>query len=257
MKFIKWFNEISIDDTALVGGKTASLGQMITQLGDRLKIPFGFAITAAAYWRFIEFNKLHDQMKIILNTGDITDFQQLKQAGLQLRRLFTTAHMPEDIQQEIYAAYNQLSDYYKQHNLDVAVRSSATAEDLPGASFAGQQESFLHIQGTQELLEACKKCFASLFTDRAIIYRTTKGFDHFKVALSIAVQKMVRSDLAAAGVGFSLDTETGFKDLIMINASYGLGEAVVQGAINPDEFHVFKTTLKKCYKPIIKKSVGQ
>ncbi len=256
MKFIKWFDEIRINDTALVGGKTASLGQMTTQLSDRIKIPFGFAITSAAYWRYIEFNKLHDHIKTILNAVDITDFQQLKNAGLQLRRLFTTGSMPNELAEEIIAAYNQLSLHYKQNNVDVAVRSSATAEDLPGASFAGQQESFLHIQGTKELLEACKKCFASLFTDRAIIYRTTKGFDHFKVALSIAVQKMVRSDLAAAGVGFSLDTESGFKDLIMINGSYGLGEAVVQGAINPDEFHVFKTTLKKGYKPIIKKMLG-
>lgn len=257
MKFIKQFNQLGIQDTSLVGGKTASLGQMIVNLTKKgVHIPDGFAITAKAYWHYIEYNELLDSIKKIVEEIDVNDLQKLKQRASDIRQLFINAHMPPDLAQEIIEAYNNLSAEYNQKNVDVAVRSSATAEDLPGASFAGQQESYLHIQGEEQLLKACKKCFASLFTDRAIIYRTTKGFDHFKIALSIAIQKMVRSDLASAGVAFSLDTETGFKDLIMIDAAYGLGEAVVQGIVNPDEFHVFKTTLKEGFQPIIQKIVG-
>lgn len=164
--------------------------------------------------------------------------------------------MPDDLEQEIITAYKELSKKYKQNTCDVAVRSSATAEDLPTASFAGQQETFLNIHGSQELITACKKCFASLFTDRAIIYRREKGFDHFKVALSIGIQKMVRSDKASSGVAFSLDTETGFKDVIVIDSSYGLGEAIVQGLVTPDEFILHKPTLQQGFKSIIQKKLG-
>ncbi len=257
MEFIKKFEQLGIDDVALVGGKTASLGQMIQHLSQKgIKIPKGFAITAKAYWHYIEYNSLLDPIRKKIEILNAQDFDSLKKIAFEIRQLIINAEMPDTLAKEIISAYHQLSQEYKQEAADVAVRSSATAEDLPGASFAGQQETFLNIQGDEQLLEACKKCLASLFTERAIVYRIAKGFDHFKVALSIGVQKMVRSDLASAGVAFSLDTETGFKDLIMIEGAYGLGEAVVQGAINPDEFHVFKTTLKEDYKPIIKKIVG-
>lgn len=257
MEFIKQFKELGMQDASLVGGKTASLGQMIVNLSPKgVRIPDGFAITAKAYWHYLEYNQLLDTIKNIIDDLDVTDLQKLKQGAAEIRQLFLNAHMPPDLAQEISEAYKALSLHYKQQDVDVAVRSSATSEDMPGASFAGQQESFLNIQGEERLLKACKKCFASLFTERAIIYRVTKGFDHFKIALSMCVQKMVRSDLASSGVAFSLDTDTGFKDLIMIDGSYGLGEAVVQGIVNPDEFHVFKTTLKLGYTPIIQKIVG-
>lgn len=257
MKFIKQFNQLGIKDVSLVGGKSASLGQMITHLSNKgVRVPDGFAITAQAYWYFIEYNQLLETVKKLIEDLDINNLQKLSQGAAAIRQLFINASMPPDLAQEITEGYKQLSLMYNQLESDVAVRSSATVEDLPGASFAGQQETFLHIQGNEALLKACKQCFASLFTDRAIMYRVNKGFDHFKVALSIAIQKMVRSDMGVSGVAFSLDTETGFKDLIMIDASYGLGEAVVQGIVNPDEFHVFKPTLKQGFTPIIQKILG-
>lgn len=258
MKYIKWFDELSMKDVPLVGGKNASLGQMITQLSQKgIRVPEGFAVTAQAYWYFVKENNILAKMQQIMNKlTDQNDLSKLKEVGSEVRALIIGSVMPDDLAKEIDQAYKDLCKKYKQENVDVAVRSSATAEDLPGASFAGQQDTFLNIRGISELLEACKKSMASLFTDRAIIYRIEKGFDHFKVALSIGVQKMVRSDLASAGVAFTLDTESGFKDMVTINASWGLGEFVVKGNVNPDEFRVFKTTLQQGYNPIIKKLLG-
>ncbi len=257
MEYIKSLHQVGIHDSPLVGGKTASLGQMIQYLTQKgVKIPDGFAITARAYRHYLDYNSLAPLIKKIVNSIDLNDLSSLTKKAKEVRELICKAEMPSDLFDEIAQSYQELSKEYHTDEVDVAVRSSATAEDLPGASFAGQQESFLHIQGQKQLIEACKKCFASLFTDRAIMYRSTKGFDHLDIALSIVVQKMVRSDLAVSGVAFSLDTETGFKDLIMIDASYGLGEAVVQGIVNPDEYRVFKTTLKEGFNPIIKKVIG-
>jgi pyruvate, water dikinase len=259
MKYIKRFKELSINDVALVGGKNASLGEMISQLSAKgIRIPDGFAITAEAYWYFINHNHLLDRLKkIMAQLTDINDLQTLHKVGSQMRSLIANGKMPKDLGHEIISAYKALSKEYNQDHIAVAVRSSATAEDLPGASFAGQHDTFLNVEGDDDLLEACKKCMASLFTDRAIIYRDDKGFDHFKVALSVGVQKMIRSDLASAGVMFTLDTETGFRDIVVINASFGLGEAVVQGLVNPDEFRIYKPKLEEGFRPIIKKLLGK
>ncbi len=256
--FIKKFEELTINDVGLVGGKNASLGQMISQLESKgVIVPTGFAITSDAYWYYLEHNNLIDEMKnIMAQLKDPQDIATLQKVGKQMRSLIDSANMPDDLAAQIIDAYNQLSKKYDQPNCDVAVRSSATAEDLPTASFAGQQETFLNVRGPEQLIESCKKCIASLFTDRAIIYRIEQGFDHFKVALSVGVQKMIRSDLASSGVAFSLDTESGFKDVIMIESSYGLGESIVQGLVIPDEFLVHKQTLEQGFKPIIKKKLG-
>ena len=258
MQYIKRFNELTIDDVALVGGKNASLGQMISQLAaQEIRVPDGFAVTAEAFWYFIEHNKLRDQLKkTMAQLTDPSDLKMLRKVGSHMRSLLEQGEMPEDLAQEIITAYKELSKKYKQENVDVAVRSSATAEDLPEASFAGQHDTFLNVHGDDELLAACKKSMASLFTDRAIIYRQEKGFDHFKVALSVGVQKMVRADLGSAGVMFTLDTETGFRDIVMIDSAFGLGEAVVKGLVNPDEFRVYKPKLQEGYRPIIKKLLG-
>lgn len=258
MKYIKRFDELELKDIALVGGKNASLGQMIRDLSSQgIAVPMGFAITADAYFYFLAFNHLLDSLRSIRNSIRLTDQSSLQTGALQLRESIIAGAFPADLQSEIERAYDELSSYYNQKECDVAVRSSATAEDLPGASFAGQQETYLHITGKESLLRAVKKCFASLFTERALVYRAEKGFDDFQIRLSVGVQKMIRSDRACSGVAFSLDTESGFKDVVMINAAYGLGEAIVQGHVTPDEFVVFKTTLNKNYQPIIKKSVGQ
>lgn len=259
MHYIRWFDEITIDDVALVGGKNASLGQMIVQLSDKgVNIPYGFAITAAAYWHFLEANNLVNPLKrVISELTDVTDVVKLKRVGHEARKLILSSSMPTDLVREIGQAYAQLSHRYQQKNSDVAVRSSATAEDLPTASFAGQQETYLNIRGEQALRTAVKKGMASLFTDRAIVYRVQQGFDHFKVGISIGVQKMVRSDLACSGVAFTIDPETGFDQVLCINASYGLGEMVVKGEVTPDEFFVHKPTLREGYKPVLKKRLGK
>jgi len=253
---ILWFEEINIDDVPRVGGKNASLGEMVRGLGARgVKVPNGFAITADAYRRFLQKAGLDQIIRETLEGLDTRDLENLRRRGLKIRQAIVSANLPKELEQAIADAYDRLND--QTHGpLDVAVRSSATAEDLPDASFAGQQETYLNVQGHRALLEACKRCFASLFTDRAISYRTDKGFDHFRVALSIGVQRMVRSDLAASGVMFSIDTETGFPDTVLINASYGLGENVVQGPVNPDEYYVFKPTLKAGFRPILEKMLG-
>ncbi len=258
MKFIKQFSEITISDVGLVGGKTASLGYMYSRLSSHgVKVPNGFAITADAYWHFVNANGLMPHIeKMMDDIHDFADLDKIHKVGHLIRNLFHIAPMPADLAEEIYAAYHGLAKEYQQKNIHVAVRSSATAEDLPSASFAGQQESYLNISGKDELIDACKKCFASLFTDRAMVYRNDKGFDYKKIALSIAVQKMVRSDKASSGVAFSLDTESGFKDVVVINASYGLGQAIVQGLVVPDEYIVFKPTLRDDLKPIISKKRG-
>ncbi len=255
-KQILWFDSIQLSDLAQVGGKNASLGEMRKELISKgVSIPDGFAITAYAYRHLLAQSGIAGKITELLSDLDTHDIKNLSDRGKKIRTLIYEAKMPDDLRKEIAQAYKKLCAEYGP-NTDVAVRSSATAEDLPNASFAGQQETYLNIRGEDVLIDACKKCFASLFTDRAISYRVDKGFDHMSVALSIGVQKMVRSDLAASGVIFSIDTETGFKDAILITGAYGLGETVVQGTVNPDEFYVFKPTLKKGFRPIIQKKLG-
>ncbi len=258
MNYIKRFNEIGIDDITTVGGKNASLGEMVQHLGSKgVLIPSGFAITAAAYDAHIKKNNLGEAIKKLLAPVKVDgDVDQLARAGEAIRDLIANAPLPEDLVSEITMAYRDMEKQYGQ-NCDVAVRSSATAEDLPEASFAGQQETFLHVRGIPALLEKTRKAYASLFTNRAISYRMHHNFDHCAVSLSIGVQKMVRSDEASSGVMFTLDTESGFSDVIFINAAYGLGEMVVQGSVNPDEFYIHKPTLKAGYKPILKKRCGE
>jgi pyruvate,water dikinase len=254
--FIKWFADITIDDVPLVGGKNASLGEMYRELTPQgVQVPNGFAVTAEAYRHLLRQAGLEEKIRELLKGLDTRDVEDLRRRGSLIRNLVLGASVPLDLEKEIIAAYDALKGR-QLHPVDVAVRSSATAEDLPDASFAGQQETYLNVQGHLELVNACLRCFASLFTDRAISYRVDKGFDHFKVALSIGVQKMVRSDLASSGVMFTLDTETGFRDAVLINAAYGLGENVVQGSVNPDEYCVFKPTLKTGHRPILQKIVG-
>lgn len=256
-RYIKWFNELCIDDVPLVGGKNASLGEMYRELSSSgIRIPNGFAVTAEAYRYLIESSGIRGEMEQIVKGIDKGDLDSLAARANKLRELIYQAPLPEDLAKEICAAYQKLCEEYGE-STDVAIRSSATAEDLPTASFAGQQESYLNIRGCAQLLDACRRCFASLFTDRAISYRIDQGFDHFRVALSIGVMKMVRSDLAASGVMFTIDTETGFRDLVLINGAYGLGENVVQGAVNPDEFYVFKPTLREGFRPIVSKKLGE
>jgi pyruvate,water dikinase len=248
---------VGLSDIALVGGKCASLGEMLrnlTKLG--IDIPGGFVITTDAYRQFLEQSGLEEFIKKELGLIDFNNVESLRRSGSKIRQAISNARFPHELSHEIIAAYETLSQTYGQPATDVAVRSSATAEDLPDASFAGQQETYLNVRGPAALIDATRNCFASLFTDRAISYRQTFNFDIFNVGLSVCVQKMVRSDLASSGVAFSLDTETGFRDLVVINGSYGLGELVVQGAVSPDEFLVFKPTLKKGCAAIIEKKLG-
>lgn len=245
MKYIKFFNEIKYRDVPIVGGKNASLGEMYSKLSRKgIRVPNGFATTAESYRYFLRENKIEDKIRQILrglNTHNVVD---LAKRGALVRQTILNAKIPLDLQNQIKGAYRKLTSNHGVAHLDVAVRSSATAEDLPDASFAGQQETFLNIRGEQHLLTAVKKCIASLFTNRAISYRYDKGFSHFDVALSVGVQKMVRSDKASSGVMFTIDTESGFKNAVLINSIYGLGENIVQGKVNPDEFYVFKPTMK-------------
>ncbi|MEG4069968.1 phosphoenolpyruvate synthase [Microcoleus sp. Pol11C2] len=250
------FDEVGIADIPLVGGKNASLGEMIQQLtAQGVRVPNGFATTAHAYRYFIQSAGLEAKLREIFADLDVEDLQNLRQKGKQARALILDTPFPRELQAAIADAYEKLCDRYGD-STDVAVRSSATAEDLPDASFAGQQETYLNVQACAGVLECCHKCFASIFTDRAISYRQQRGFDHFEVALSVGVQKMVRSDLASSGVMFSIDTETGFKNAVLVTAAYGLGENVVQGTVNPDEYFVFKPTLKQGFRPILDKRLG-
>lgn len=253
---ILWFEEIGYEDVPLVGGKNASLGEMYSKLTPKgINVPYGFAVTAEAYRYFIQENHLDEEIKKILKGLDTHNIADLQKRGKKIRNLLLHAKMPERLAEEIAKGYERLVEKYGK-DPDVAVRSSATAEDLPDASFAGQQETFLNVRGKAQVIEYVQKCFASLFTDRAISYRQDKGFDHFSVYLSVAVQKMVRSDKASSGVMFTLDTESGFRDVVYITGAWGLGEYVVQGKVNPDEFYVFKPTLKRGYKPILSKKLG-
>jgi pyruvate,water dikinase len=255
-KFILWFDEISIGDVPLVGGKSASLGEMYQKVTSQgVNIPGGFAITAYAYRYLIKEANIEEAIKDALAGLDTHDMKNLQERGKNVRSIIRNSEFPPALTEAILDAYRKMEEHYGK-GVDVAVRSSATAEDLPDASFAGQQETFLNIRGEEVLIDACKRCFASLFTNRAISYRHDKGFGQFDVYLSIAVQKMVRSDKASAGVIFSIDTETGFKDVVFITASYGLGENVVKGAVNPDEYYVFKPTLLDGKRPIVEKRLG-
>lgn len=274
---VLWFDQVGIADVGLVGGKNASLGEMIQQLMPKgVNVPTGFAVTAYAFRYFLEQAGLEQRLRQLLADLDVNDIDNLRERGRLARTLILDTPFPPQLEAEIVEAYVQLSERYgvslercdqlqgaaredcrsNHRGVDVAVRSSATAEDLPDASFAGQQESYLNVHGIHGVLTACHMCFASLFTDRAISYRTLKQFDHFEVALSVGVQKMVRSDLATSGVMFSIDTESGFKNAALITAAYGLGENVVQGVVNPDEYVVFKPTLKQGFRPILDKRLG-
>jgi pyruvate,water dikinase len=244
-------------DVGRVGGKNASLGEMIRTLsGKGVRVPGGFATTADAYWRFLEANALPARMAALLADLD-AGRASLQETGAAIRSAMLRSDLPDDLAAAIGDAYRQLGGPARPGDLDVAVRSSATAEDLPEASFAGQQETFLNIRGESALVDACRRCFASLFTDRAIAYRQAHGFDHMKVALSVGVQRMVRSDVGGSGVMFSIETETGFDRIVLINAAWGLGENVVQGAVDPDEYHVYKPLLADpALTPIVEKQLG-
>ena len=255
-ELILWFDELGIEDVPFVGGKNASLGEMYRNLTKKgVRIPNGFAVTAKAYRFLLDDAGIKESIKKILSDLNTSSMRNLSERGKKVRELILNSEFPQELKSAISVAYQKLCRE-SGHNVDVAVRSSATAEDLPDASFAGQQETYLNIRGEHSLLDACRKCFASLFTNRAISYRVDKGFDHFKIALSIGVQKMVRSDLASSGVMFTIDTETGFKNAVLVTGSWGLGENIVQGAVNPDQFYIFKPTLKKGHKSIISKKLG-
>jgi len=254
--FIKFFNELSITDVPIVGGKNASLGEMYRNLSSKgVKVPNGFATTSEAYNFFMEKGGLKKELEKILQGLNTKNVKDLAKRGDLARKTILKAKLPDEFKKEITKAYQELSQSYKTKNLHVAVRSSATAEDLPDASFAGQQETFLNISGEKQLLEAVKKCIASLFTNRAISYRVDKKFDHFKIALSVGVQKMIRSDLASSGIMFTIDTETGFKNTVLIHSIFGLGENIVQGKVTPDEFLVFKPTKKIIFRSLASKKI--
>jgi len=258
MNFIIWFKDLSIKDVPKVGGKNASLGEMYQKLDKKgVRIPNGFATTANAYWRFMKKGGLGKKIENILKGLDVQNVRDLSQRGQKIRNLILKTPLDKNFKEAIVSAYKKLSQGYKSKAVDVAVRSSATAEDMPSASFAGQMETYLNIRGADNLLKAVHKCMASLFTNRAIVYRQTKGFKHMDVALSVGIQKMIRSDLACSGVMFSCDTESGFADITVINSSWGLGENIVQGKVSPDEFMVFEPLLDKGYKPIVNKRLGR
>jgi len=256
-RYVRWFETLNNRDVPIVGGKNASLGEMISSMkSEGIRIPDGFATTSEAYWKYVEANNLKSEIESRLKLMD-QGKKTLDETGKEIRRLFLKSDFPEEIAVDIREAYRELGQRYNKDEVDVAVRSSATAEDLPSASFAGQQETFLNVSGEADLLDACRHCYASLFTDRAISYRADKGFAHMDVALSIGIQKMVRSDLSGSGVMFSIDTETGFPDAIIINAAWGLGENVVQGSVIPDEYTVFKPLLSdRRLVPIIARNLG-
>ena len=258
MKYIKFFNELNNKDVSIVGGKNASIGEMFQELIEvGIKVPNGFAITSEAYWYLLDSGGIRQKVEDLLKNVDVSEIDVLKARSKKIRELIFTTPLPKDLKDEILEAYKILSKEYNMKEADVAVRSSATAEDLPDASFAGQQDTFLNVKGTQNLIHYVKSCMASLFNERAVSYRASRGFDHFKIALSVGVQKMVRSDIGSSGVMFSIDTETGFQDAVFITSSWGLGENVVGGTVNPDEFYVFKPTLKQGKRPIIKKELGK
>jgi pyruvate, water dikinase len=257
-EFVVPFRELRLSDIPRVGGKNASLGELLRYLVPLgVRVPDGFAVTAQAYARHLKEADLAKQIYPALARLDVRDVRALALEGERIRRLIRSAPLPESVANDVRAAYKQLSAAHEEDETDVAVRSSATAEDLPSASFAGQQETYLNVRGEARLLDAVRSCMASLFTDRAIAYRSERGFAHEAVLLSVGVQKMVRSDLASAGVIFTLDTETGFRDVVLITGAYGLGETVVQGRVNPDEFWVHKPTLAEGFRPIVRRERGE
>jgi pyruvate,water dikinase len=254
--YIRFFEEFGIDDVPLVGGKNASLGEMFQKLSEQgVRVPHGFATTAEAYHHMLDRAGAWDPLHAELDDLDPADVTALARKGKRAREIVYGAGLPDDLAAEIVDAYRMLQNEYGE-DVSLAVRSSATAEDLPTASFAGQQETYLNIKGRESLLDACRRCFASLFTDRAIHYRIDQGFDHFKIALSIGVMKMVRSDLASSGVMFSIDTESGFNDVVFVTGAYGLGENVVQGAVDPDEFYVHKPTYQVGHRAVLRRLLG-
>ncbi len=256
-KHILWFEEISMDNVSQVGGKNASLGELIRALEPKgVKIPHGFAVTAAAYYYYLQKTGLDVFIETTLKGLNTKNLKELSRCGKLVRDKMRTTPVPADLAKEIKEAYAKMEKEYGK-DTDVAVRSSATAEDLPGASFAGEQETYLNIRGGDDVVRAAIWTIASLFTDRAISYRADKGFDHMKVALSVGVQKMVRSDKGASGVMFTVDTESGFKDVVVVNATYGLGEMIVQGHVTPDEYLVAKSQIGKAKLPIIHKKLGK
>ena len=256
-KFILGLHQAGIRDIERVGGKNASLGEMIQHLSKLgIRIPGGYIITVEAYEVFISYNQLKGKISSLVKEIDYDNMESLRRAGLQIRNMIRNAKFPPELSKMIIEAYYRLSADYAQEGTDVAVRSSATAEDLPDASFAGQQETYLNVRGPAAIMDSVRNCFASLFTDRAISYRRNFGFDHFAIGISVCIQKMVRSDLGSSGVAFSLDTESGFKNAVVINGIFGLGELIVQGSISPDEFIVFKPALKGQFVPIIEKKLG-
>ena len=256
-RFILWFNEVDIKDVPLVGGKNASLGEMIQQLtSEKIQVPSGFAVTTEAFRRYIEFNQLQQRMEKNLEGLDTHDATNVATRGKSVRKLFLDGEFPHELKIEITAAYRAMSRLLGAKNPHVAVRSSATAEDMDGASFAGQHETILNVSGELSLMKAVKQCFASLFTNRAISYRVDKGFGQMDIALSVGVQQMVRSDLASSGVIFTIDTESGFDKVIYITASYGVGELIVQGGVSPDQFYVLKDLIGKAKNPVIEKQLG-
>lgn len=255
--FVLDFSEVGANDVALVGGKCASLGELFRELTKQgVRAVDGFSTTSHAYEMLLVTGGLRQNLKKLLKGLDVNDLDELARVGAEARRLMLETPFPPEVQEAIHAAYQRLGERIGKKSFEVAVRSSATAEDLPDASFAGQQDTILNVRGETRLIEACHECYASLWTDRAISYRTAKGFDHFDVALSIGVQPMVRSDAACSGVMFTLDTESGFRDAVLINGAWGLGEAVVQGMTTPDEWIVFKPTLRQGYRPIVTRKLG-
>ncbi|WP_373072774.1 phosphoenolpyruvate synthase [Sulfurimonas sp.] len=257
MRYIRFFNELSIGDVPQVGGKNASLGEMYNELtSQNINIPNGFATTSEAYWLLLSQDDLKEKIYETLKNIDAKNTKELQDKGKKVRELILNTKMPKELEDEIKNAYTKLSKEYSSDSTDVAVRSSGTAEDLPDASFAGQQETFLNVNTPNELLHSVHRCFASLFNDRAISYRDSRGYDHFKVALSVGVQKMVRSDESSSGVMFSIDTQSGSDKLVLINSIWGLGENIVSGRVNADEFLVYKPTLKKGINTILKRSLG-
>jgi pyruvate,water dikinase len=257
MKLIKNFSEIHLKDISLVGGKNASLGEMFSELSSKgIKVPDGFAVTSDGYWSFLNENKLVPKLTEVLSKLNLETFDNLSEIGSKARKLLLEASLPKELSNEITAAYKQLEKRSGNDSISLAVRSSATAEDLPNASFAGQQESYLNVKGEENLIASCLRCYASLFTDRAIKYRVDNGFEHMQVALSIGVQIMVRSDKASAGVMFTLDPDTGFDKVALISGAWGLGENVVQGSVNTDEFLVYKSFIGKVKRPIVSRKLG-
>ena len=256
-KYVRWFEELTLEDVPLVGGKNASLGELyqrLTPLG--VKVPNGFAVTAEAYQEMLSTAGVWKELHALLDDLNKEDVSELARRGARARELVYGAGLPDQLRSEILEAYKQLQSAYGA-DLSLAVRSSATAEDLPTASFAGQHDTFLNVSGEEMLLDSCRRCFASLFTDRAISYRIDNGFDHFKVSLSIGIMKMVRSDVGSAGVMFSIDTETGFPDAVFITGAYGLGETVVQGLVDPDEYYVHKPTYKEGFRTVLRRVLGE